>query len=89
MNYTNAGQIVATNTFVPNTINANAGDAVLFQFRNGNHSITQSTFDTPCEPLAGGVDSGFRPNPDSLDPFPSYEVRVDTSDPQCKLRLLF
>ncbi|KAF7363201.1 Cupredoxin [Mycena venus] len=47
-------------TFSPSNITANAGDTVTFQFQSKNHSVTQSSFEAPCTPLAGGVDSGFQ-----------------------------
>ncbi|KAJ7025102.1 hypothetical protein C8F04DRAFT_142643 [Mycena alexandri] len=47
-------------TFSPSNISANTGDTVSFQFLNGNHSVTESSFASPCEPLAGGIDSGLQ-----------------------------
>ncbi|KAF9465252.1 hypothetical protein BDZ94DRAFT_1254074 [Collybia nuda] len=46
--------------FQPPTTNALVGTIVTFDFSRypGNHSVTQSTFDSPCQPLAGGFDSG-------------------------------
>jgi hypothetical protein len=38
--------------------NATAGDIVSFTFTS-NFSATQSTFDAPCTPLAGGLDTGL------------------------------
>jgi plastocyanin len=35
-------------TFRPNQITANVGDRVQFQFRGGNHTVTQSSFANPC-----------------------------------------
>jgi plastocyanin len=34
--------------FRPNQITANVGDFVQFQFRGGNHTVTQSSFAQPC-----------------------------------------
>ncbi|KAJ7164453.1 hypothetical protein C8R46DRAFT_1099576 [Mycena filopes] len=47
--------------FMPNTITAANGTVVTFRFSGipGNHSVTQSSFATPCEPMAGGFDSGW------------------------------
>lgn len=36
-------------------------DVVVFQFQAKNHTATQSNFATPCQPLAGGHQSGFEP----------------------------
>ncbi|KAJ7866125.1 hypothetical protein B0H13DRAFT_1636817, partial [Mycena leptocephala] len=46
--------------FSPSNITANVGDVVSFAFLTKNHSVTQSSFASPCEPLARGVDSGFQ-----------------------------
>ncbi|KIM95108.1 hypothetical protein OIDMADRAFT_172245 [Oidiodendron maius Zn] len=74
--------VVAADAFTPNTVNAQTGDSILFQFKSGNHSLTQSTFNSPCEPLTGGTESGFMPNLNNQVPFPSYTLIVNTSDPQ-------
>ncbi|KAF8637504.1 hypothetical protein AX17_002789 [Amanita inopinata Kibby_2008] len=46
--------------FVPNNITASNGTVITFRFTGspGNHTVTQSTFDDPCNPMAGGFDSG-------------------------------
>ncbi|KAG9235696.1 hypothetical protein BJ875DRAFT_264352 [Amylocarpus encephaloides] len=46
-------------TFIPNSVDAKVGDKLIFQFSSGNHSLTQSTFDSPCTPLSNGFDSGY------------------------------
>lgn len=84
MKSSHACQVVAADAFTPNTVNAQTGDSILFQFKSGNHSLTQSTFNSPCEPLTGGTESGFMPNLNNQVPFPSYTLIVNTSDPQCK-----
>ncbi|KAF9003000.1 hypothetical protein BDQ17DRAFT_1356445 [Cyathus striatus] len=47
--------------FIPPQLNATNGTTVTFQFTGapGNHSVTQSTFTDPCDPMAGGFDSGW------------------------------
>jgi hypothetical protein len=35
------------------------GDTVSFKFHPKNHTVTQSSFDAPCTPLYGGVDTGL------------------------------
>ncbi|KAJ6481489.1 hypothetical protein C8R47DRAFT_1134587 [Mycena vitilis] len=47
--------------FIPNTLTASNGSVITFKFSGipGNHTVTQSTFATPCEPMAGGFDSGW------------------------------
>jgi hypothetical protein len=47
--------------FFPGNIIIPLGDVVQFQFQGGNHSATQSAFNTPCQAVAGGFDSGFQP----------------------------
>ncbi|KAF4622232.1 hypothetical protein D9613_008964 [Agrocybe pediades] len=46
--------------FTPSTITAANGTVVSFQFTGipGNHSVTQSSFTDPCNPIQGGFDSG-------------------------------
>jgi plastocyanin len=47
--------------YSPNFVTANPGDVVVFTFEQKNHTVTQSSFATPCEALPGGFDSGFIP----------------------------
>jgi hypothetical protein len=50
-----------------------------------NHSVTQSSFDTPCDRLANGMDSGFKPNKDNaVNPPPQAAIQVLDTKPQCK-----
>ncbi|KAJ3950676.1 uncharacterized protein N0V96_001827 [Colletotrichum fioriniae] len=92
------GEIVTTNTppqvmvggaaglvFVPDQIKANVGDMVVFTFMSQNHTATQSAFATPCDPLAGGMNSGFMANPNnSVSPPPQVAMQVMVSEPLCK-----
>ncbi|KAJ4408926.1 hypothetical protein N0V82_009581 [Gnomoniopsis sp. IMI 355080] len=55
-------------TFTPNSVVAQPGDVLQFQFGARNHTVTQSAQQSPCQPLAnananagGGVNSGFIP----------------------------
>ncbi|KAJ0124897.1 serine-threonine rich protein [Diaporthe amygdali] len=67
--------------FTPSEIKAAVGDMVVFTFMSANHTATQSAFATPCEALAGGMDSGFQPNANnSVNPPPqvAMQVMVDT-----------
>ncbi|KAK6984140.1 Cupredoxin [Favolaschia claudopus] len=43
----------------PPFIQAAQGDLIRFIFNPKNHSVTQSSFDSPCHPLIGGASSGF------------------------------
>ncbi|KAI0277925.1 hypothetical protein BGY98DRAFT_917609 [Russula aff. rugulosa BPL654] len=59
------------------------GDIISFTFHPKNHTVTQSSFDAPCTPLYGGVDTGFVPvtlgtNDDDL---PTREFIVEDTNP--------
>jgi plastocyanin len=72
--------------FDPPQLSANPGDTVIFTFLSQNHTATQSAFDKPCEPLAGGMDSGFQANPNNtINPPPQVAMQVMVSTPLCKL----
>jgi plastocyanin len=69
-------------TFTPNTVTANQGDIVNFQFMTGNHTITQSTFSNPCTRLTApnpGIDSGFLPVSANDTTIPQYSFTVDNA----------
>jgi plastocyanin len=75
------GGAAAGLAYTPSSISAAIGDMVIFTFLSQNHTATQSAFATPCEPLAGGMDSGFQPNANnSVNPPPqvAMQVMVDT-----------
>ncbi|OBT73683.1 hypothetical protein VF21_06201 [Pseudogymnoascus sp. 05NY08] len=68
--------------YVPDTVNAAVGDSVVFVFHSQNHTVTQSTFNTPCVKLAGGMDSGFMPNPNNtIVPPPMMAMQVTVATP--------
>ncbi|KAF8311423.1 Cupredoxin [Cantharellus anzutake] len=77
------GQLV----YDPPFIFTNKGDVVKFIFHPKNHTVTESSFDSPCSKLRDshgrniGFDSGFQP----VDPIHPVEkivsVRVLTKDP--------
>lgn len=47
-------------SFVPNTTTAAVGDTIVFKFYPQNHTVTQSSFEKPCEPLSStSFFSGF------------------------------
>ncbi len=48
--------------YTPNTLKASVGDTVNFHFYPLNHSVVQSSFNSPCTPLQGGIFSGFHPS---------------------------
>ncbi|KAJ7057986.1 hypothetical protein C8F01DRAFT_303474 [Mycena amicta] len=45
--------------FVPPTTSARQGDTILFVFGGAAHTVTQSSFESPCTRLQGGFDSGI------------------------------
>jgi len=69
--------------FDPESVTANAGDVVVFSFRQKNHTVTQSTLDNPCELAENGFDSGFVPVADNntAGPFPEAQYTVEDSNP--------
>ncbi|KXX79941.1 hypothetical protein MMYC01_202290 [Madurella mycetomatis] len=75
-------------TFSPNRITAQPGEFVQFQFLAGNHTVTQSTFDRPCQPIAmnsnvTGFHSGYLPVSASADMgmIPTYTIRINDTNP--------
>jgi plastocyanin len=63
------------NTFDPTSITANPGDVITFSFKGGSHTVTQSTFASPCTALQGGVDSGSKPAAGAATP-PTFNYTV-------------
>lgn len=46
--------------FTPDTLIVAPGSQVVFQFDSMAHSVTQSSFDQPCQPISpAGINSGF------------------------------
>lgn len=67
-------------TFVPNSVIADVGDVIQFQFSNGNHTVTQSAADSPCHPLVGGVNSGHIPFVDNQTTVGTFNMPVLSTD---------
>jgi plastocyanin len=70
-------------TYTPEFVTAQPGDVVVFTFQQKNHTVTQSTFASPCQRSAGGFDTGFIPVPadNANGPFPAAQLVVKTTDP--------
>jgi len=68
------------NNFNPTSVTAAAGDVILFTFKNGSHTVTQSTFATPCSPSGNGTDAGPFPVAGTTTP-PTFNLTVNTTDP--------
>ncbi|KAH6680249.1 Cupredoxin [Halenospora varia] len=72
--------------FAPNEVKAVVGDMVQFQFAPNNHTVTQSTFDAPCQPIAmnsnvTGIYSGFMPVSAASTTTPTYTIMVNNTTP--------
>jgi len=71
--------------FTPPNITAKPGDIVTFEFHQKNHTVTQSSFASPCSPLnANGVtgfDSNFMPVADGATSFPTFNFTVTSTKP--------
>ncbi|EXJ95078.1 hypothetical protein A1O1_00196 [Capronia coronata CBS 617.96] len=75
--------------YFPNQIEAPIGSVVQFQFHPKNHTITESSFASPCKPLAAnltsptrpGIKSGFVPVTGKEDFTPVYNVLINDTKP--------
>jgi len=65
----------------PQTVTAAVGDTVEFIFMAKNHTATQSTFAAPCEPMSGGIDSGFMVVAPNATQVPSMTITVNDTTP--------
>jgi len=72
----------------PSNITAQIGDVIEFQFQQKNHTVTQSSFATPCRSLTStstsgqiGFDSGFMPVADGVTNFPTWSFTVNDTAP--------
>ena len=61
---------------------------VQFQFLAGNHTVTQSNFDNPCQPIsafsnATGFHSGYVPAAASVAAgnIPTYTIMINSTNP--------
>ncbi|KKY15781.1 putative serine-threonine rich [Phaeomoniella chlamydospora] len=67
--------------YTPDSISAAVGDMVQFVFMAQNHTVTQSSFTSPCV-SSKGLDSGFVANANnSISPAPYLVFQVQTADP--------
>jgi len=76
--------------FDPPSVDALPRDTIVFEFRQKNHTVTQSTFEDPCRRLENGFDSGFQfVAADFTGEFPTFNYTVETTAPvwaYCKQR---
>ncbi|KAF1349763.1 hypothetical protein BDV97DRAFT_285898, partial [Delphinella strobiligena] len=66
--------------FAPQWVDADVGDIVRFTFRYLNHTVTQSTLNSPCVPH--GLDTGFSHYNLMNTTNDTMSLLVTTSDPQ-------
>lgn len=64
--------------FNPEVVTANIGDLLQFYFYPKEHSVAQSSFSSPCQPLTGGVYSGFMP--ETAEGTTIFQVAVNNTD---------
>jgi len=86
-------------TFQPSVVNAKVGDVISFQFLAKNHTVTQSTFASPCVPKADGVDSGYQFVPGGASTIPAWSITINNASaplwffcaqgPHCKAGMVF
>jgi plastocyanin len=71
--------------FDPPHIAALPRDTIVFEFRQKNHTVTQSSFADPCRKLSTnglvGFDSGFIPVAESATEFPVWSMVVNDTAP--------
>lgn len=77
--------------FDPPSVEALPRDTIVFEFRQKNHTVTQSSFEDPCRRLEGGFDSDFQfVAADTTGDFPTFNYTVLDTAPvfaYCRQRL--
>ncbi|KAF9464838.1 hypothetical protein BDZ94DRAFT_1161262 [Collybia nuda] len=70
--------------FDPSVIHPVVGDIISWEFRSGQHSVVQSTFENPCT-SNGGINTGVQTVADNLPVdapgLPTFKVTVNSTDP--------
>ncbi|EEB92405.1 hypothetical protein MPER_09091, partial [Moniliophthora perniciosa FA553] len=67
--------------FSPEYVQAAIGDTVTFTFNPKNHTVTQSTFDQPCNLNPEGFSTGFVPVAVGTTDLPSRVLTVNHTNP--------
>ncbi|KAF5358547.1 hypothetical protein D9756_001302 [Leucocoprinus leucothites] len=67
--------------FDPPSVMAQPGDMIHFEFQNKNHSVTQSTFASPCSKSTSGVDSGFMLVDAAATSHPIWTLQISDTTP--------
>jgi plastocyanin len=79
--YVDVGTFNGKVQFVPDQVDAEIGDIVLYNFLAKSHSVTQSEFGTPCT-FNGGFDTGLnQPNPNNQSDLFLIPFTVNTKKP--------
>ncbi|CAE6420630.1 unnamed protein product [Rhizoctonia solani] len=61
----------------PEYVHAEVGDCIEFEFHPKNHTVTESSFDHPCNATDGGFRTGFVPVPQKQESdFPTRKFKV-------------
>lgn len=60
------------------------GSTIVWEFYSKNHSVVQSSFAKPCEPLKKGFNTGFKPNPNDANPPPQAAMNITSNEPLCE-----
>ncbi|OAP56081.1 hypothetical protein AYL99_09260 [Fonsecaea erecta] len=68
-------------TYSPDTVMAAVGDVVNFHFYPGEHTVTQSSFDSPCQPVSGNAINSGVINSNSGQASTMFSMRVNSTDP--------
>ncbi|CAE6476426.1 unnamed protein product [Rhizoctonia solani] len=74
-------------TYTPANITAAVGDFVEFEFRDKNHTVTQSTFADPCTQFKNattgelGLDSGYQAVAAGATQFPVWTIQIAETSP--------
>ncbi|KIW34690.1 uncharacterized protein PV07_01454 [Cladophialophora immunda] len=68
-------------TYSPDTVKAAVGDTVNFHFYPGDHTVTQSPFDSPCQPVSGNAINSGVINSNSGQASTMFSMRVNSTDP--------
>ncbi len=72
----------------PSTSGVVNGDTIVFVFETANHTVTQSSFDNPCQKFDEGFKSGFVPSNGTLVPYMVAQYACsdpnDMCSPMCK-----
>ncbi|PQE22057.1 extracellular serine-rich protein [Rutstroemia sp. NJR-2017a BBW] len=67
--------------FTPQEVTANPGDTVQFQFSMRNHTVTQSSVEAPCMPIADAIHSGFVPVGANQTMVTTFDVTINDTKP--------